>query len=66
MSTLDTVLLIVGLGLIGYALWSIAGTVRRLSQTVAAQAVRIAQLELDVKAATTLARKRLVAGRSGR
>lgn len=66
MSTLDTVLIVVGLALIGHALWTMAGVVRRLSQTVGRQAIRIAQLELDVKAATTLARKRLVAGRSGK
>ncbi len=66
MSTLDTVILVVGLGLIGYALWTMAGIVRRLSQTVGRQAIRIAQLELDIKAATALARKRLTGGRSGR
>jgi hypothetical protein len=57
-STLDTVLLIAGLGLIGYALWSIAGTVRRLSQAVGEQAIRIAQVESDVRAALVLARRR--------
>jgi cell division protein FtsB len=81
MSTLDTVLLVVGLGLIGWSLWALAGVVRRLSTLVAkqalqiaqlerdvkdARALQIAQLERDVKDARALARKRLVAGRSGR
>lgn len=64
--TLDTTLLVFGLGLIGMALFAVASTVRNLSVTVGKQAQQIAQLELDVKAALILARKRLVAGRSGR
>jgi hypothetical protein len=63
---IDAILLVVGLGLIGYALWAVAGSVRRLSALVAQQALQIAQLERDVKDAKALARKRLVAGRSGR
>lgn len=64
--TLDTTLLVFGLGLIGMALFAVASTVRNLSVTVGKQAQQIAQLELDVKAALILARKRLVAGRSAR
>lgn len=66
MTPLDTAFIVVGLGLIGFALWTLAGIVSRLSTVVRGQAEQLAQLERDVKDARALARKRLVAGRSGR
>lgn len=63
---LGYVLLLAALGCWAGSLCALASRVRALNVQVNRQAQNIAQLELDVKAALVLARKRLVAGRSGR
>lgn len=66
MTTIGYVLLAAGLGLIGAAVILVACALQALNINAIEQSERLDRLESDVRDALVLARKRLVAGRSGR